>query len=321
MTGARFAVVAAVVAVAGAAAGCSSIVSDPCRSGYALVHGTCTATGADTPDAGPIFTVDTPPRLREDDGGAPQDGGPGADALVCEAPTVLCHGACMDLSADPENCGHCGRVCASGICASSQCVGEVAGHIVAIGHDYSSADPAMDRLIANAVAGGGATSVRIGWWRGTAAQTGAIAAAHQGLAQTGRTAFDVALGTITADALTELDAVVIEPQVGDGDAAQAAGAQDQPALDAFLATGRIVVVLETIGGTSYRYAAGAGLFVVAPPLDVSSSPVTVAQPANFVAAGVVSPYFARPGSVGYPGVAGPVVVDGSGNAIVFDVAY
>ena len=295
--------------------GCSSLVSDPCRSGFTYVDGACIAKGDDGTYMPPK------PHLGGDIGPVNRDPDP-IDPLVCDLPEVVCAGVCKDLSADPDNCGHCGRVCSSGICAASTCVGDVAGHIVAIGHDYTAADPAMDRVLGNAVDAGGATSVRVGWWQGSGTSTAAKAAAHRGLAQTSRSAFDVTLaGAITGAQLAEIDALVIAPQTGDGDAAEAAGTQAQAALAAFLASGHVVVVLETVGGVSYRYAAGAMLFAVVAPVDATGTQVTIVDPADYVAAGVVSPYLAKTNSVGYPGVSPAVVVDGAGDAVVFDLAY
>src|SRR5262249_31923093 len=156
------------------------------------------------------------------------------------------------------------------ICAASACVGDVPGHVIAIGHDYASDDPAMDRVLANAVGAGGAMVVRVGWWRGAATQQGAVAAAHRGFTQSGRSGSDVQLAGFSA--LPEIDSIVIEPQVGDGDAAEAAGVAAQSTLAAFLAGGRVVVVLETVGGVSYRFAHGAGLYSVVAPADATGMP-------------------------------------------------
>jgi hypothetical protein len=34
----------------------------------------------------------------------------------------MCDGTCLDLSADPQNCGACGRTCDSGECTAGKCV-------------------------------------------------------------------------------------------------------------------------------------------------------------------------------------------------------
>ena len=44
-------------------------------------------------------------------------------SCVCPDSEQLCSGTCIDTSSDPNNCGSCGNVCASGTgCQSGQCV-------------------------------------------------------------------------------------------------------------------------------------------------------------------------------------------------------
>jgi hypothetical protein len=314
-----------VAAVGVPLAGCSSLVSDPCLDGYHLVAGACQAgrTGSELdggvhPDTGITIVP-------------PTDGGPRAtidavtDAMTCALPSTRCGDVCVMLETDPLNCGYCGHVCQSGICSAGACVGDLAGNIVVIGHGYQAADPAMDRLVANAVSLNASAlvdvPVRVGYWRGTATQEGGKSAVQRGLAQSSRTATPYQVAAVDASTLEGLDAIVIEPQVGDGAAAEAAGAQAAPALAMFLGAGHVIVVLETTGGVSYRYLHGAGLADLAAPNDASSTPVTVTAPADAVAQGVVSPYLAQPSSAGYPGATHVVVTDGAGDAIVIHATY
>jgi hypothetical protein len=303
-----------------ALAGCSSLVDDPCTSGFHMYGGVCTPDlrlhGAEIPDAQmmmPDATVIVPP-----------DGLPITPPPVCLLPTTRCGDACVLTDSDPENCGHCGRECASGICSTGVCVGDVVGHIVVIGHDYAASDPAMDLVIGNAVRIGApapspSNPVRIGWLPATL--DGGVAAAARGLAQVGDSAINSQLATIDHNSIDELDAVVIEPLVGDGAAAEQAGVNAASALDAFLVAGHSVVVLETTGGVGYRFLHGAGLATLAPPVDISSMVVTVSAPADAVASGLVSTYLAKPGSVGYPASAHAVVVDSAGDAVVIHATY
>jgi hypothetical protein len=241
---------------------------------------------------------------------------------VCEAPTSYCSGECVLLDTDPENCGHCGRVCASGLCNTGTCVGDVAGHIVVIGHDYAASDPAMDRVIANAVhLGSQSSGVRIGFWRGDSTLGGGVAAAARGLQQTGDVASSTIIANVDHGSIIELDAVVIEPQIGDGAVAEQAGSDAATALAEFLTAGHSVVILETTAGVSYRYLQGAGLGTLPPPVDASSMSVTVVAPGDSVAVGVVTQYLAKPGSVGYPGAMHAVVADGANNIVVIHSTY
>ncbi len=311
-------------------AGCSSLVSDPCVSGYHLVEGVCQAGRINTdpdggvhqdtgvtivqvPDGGTLVTIDAP------DASIPPD------AMTCALPTTKCGDVCVSLETDPFNCGYCGHACQSGICQASTCVGDVAGNIVVIGHDYQAADPAMDRVVANSVSLNANPitdiAVRVGYWRGTATQEGGKSAVVRGLSQSGRSVSATQVTTVDATALASLDAIVIEPQIGDGDAAEAAGAQAAAALASYLGAGHTIVVLETTAGVSYRYLHGAGLADLAAPVDASLMPVTVTAPADAVAQGVVSPYLAQPSSVGYPGAAHIVVTDGAGDGVVIHASY
>lgn len=46
---------------------------------------------------------------------------------ACGANRLICNGSCIDVSADPMNCGQCGRTCGQGFaCAASRCEDEVA---------------------------------------------------------------------------------------------------------------------------------------------------------------------------------------------------
>jgi len=294
------------------AAGCSSLVSDPCQPGYEIVDGTCQASqqGIIMP---PPSSIVPPPR--------PEPAPPQPTLPLCYAPLTECEGACVDLQTDPDNCGACGDVCATGVCQAGVCLGATVGHVVAIGHDYQAADAAMNRVLADAVGLATGIDTRIGYWRGSSTLEGAQAAAVSGLHQTSRTASSTELGGLSKNDFVEIDTVVIEPQVGDGDAAEAAGSAAAQALTDFVVAGHVVVVLETTGGVSYRFAQGAGLFSVAAPVDASKSLVTVAAPADAVADGVPSPYLGRTDTVGYPGVANPVFVDGSGDAVVFHLTF
>lgn len=313
------------LALAFIATGCSSLVDDPCITGFHLDQGACMPDPrVHTPDDAMVSVV-TPPDSRPTDGGTTVvTTDSGISLPVCELPTTLCGTECMLLESDPENCGHCGRVCASGICSTGTCAGDIAGHIIVIGHDYVASDPAMDRVIGNAVRLGSqsaSSTIRIGFWRGDSTLDGGVAAAVRGLQQTGGNASSTFIANVDHGAISELDVVVIEPQTGDGASAEQAGVTAAPALANFLMAGHSIVILETTAGVSYRYLHGAGLGTLSPPVDVSSMSVTVVAPNDSVATGVVTPYLAKPGSVGYPGAMHAVVTDGANNVVVIHSTY
>jgi hypothetical protein len=59
------------------------------------------------------------------DGDSFQDAGnsiPIDGALVCTDPQVICNDQCVDTSLDPENCGVCNNICASGVCLVGSCL-------------------------------------------------------------------------------------------------------------------------------------------------------------------------------------------------------
>jgi hypothetical protein len=280
-----------------ALAGCfDSLVSDPCARGYTLEAGHCVAR--ETPDAG---VVDAPPVLLV-------DAGPTPDAPVCTA----------DIANDPDNCGACGVVCASGACSAGMCLGAVPGHIVAIGHDYRHHHAAMARLLGDAVALGAHLDVGVARWGGSTdevATAGTSAALAAGMTAIGRPWHVVAMPP-SPSALAGIDVVVIDAQLGDGAALEATGTTWRGALDTFLARGGVIVVLDGPGTRSYRLAAGAGLYTIAPPADCTDALATVTNGADAVAQQVLSPYAAERGSVTLPGIAGVVVSTASGDPIV-----
>ncbi len=281
--------------------GCfDSIVSDRCASGYSYSGGQC--VGGDLPDGGVVGGGDS---------GIGGDGGAGPDAPTCTA----------DVTSDPDNCGVCGTVCASGICVDSACVDGVVGQIVAIGHDFEHHHAAMARLLGNAVALGLHKNVAVARWGGTspaAAVTATTAALTSGMQQLGHTWHSVSFPTTPSPtALSEIDVVLVDAQTGDGDALAATAATWQPALDTFLARGGVVVVLEMSGGVSYRFADGAGLYTVGAPVDTSGDYAYVADGADAIAQQVISPYAAEMSSVTMPGAPSTVIANTAGDTIAF----
>jgi hypothetical protein len=303
--------------------GCfDSLVSGPCAAGYALVDGHCAArpTGPDDPDGGVVVT---PPDGNpvDPDGGvvvAPPDGAP---PLACTLPALACDGVCTDVSSDPNACGACDRVCASGICTAGHCEGELSGHIVGIGHDYTSHHGAMQRLLGNAVALGGQFDVGLARWPGSsapAAVAGATTALAHGMALVGRPWHAVQLGAQPSDAaFTGIDVLLVDAQVGDGDAIAATAAPWRTPIDRFLMRGGVVIVLESAGGASHRFAAGANVYTVAAPADSTGVAAAISAPGDALAQQVVSPYLAETSSVVYAAAQPGAVVATPAGTVVF----
>jgi hypothetical protein len=297
-------------------AGCfDSIVTDPCVRGYALEDGRCVAHAA--PDAGlapeAVPDAGVSPDAPDTPDASGGDGGGDADAGE-----LTCPGA--DLSSDPEHCGTCGHACASGICAAGQCAGELPGHIVVIGHDYQRYNAAMARVLGNAVALGLRAEVVVARWAGTPAPgavAGTTSALTSAMQQIGRPWHAVALpSSPSPQALDGVDVLIVDAQLGDGDALELTAAAWSGALAAFLDRAGVVVVLEGVGGVGHRFGRGAGLFAVSAPVAVTGASVVVVDAADALAQQVASPYAAAASSVGFPGAADPVVTTAAGQPVV-----
>lgn len=336
-----------------AATGCSSLVSDPCESGYVMQSGTCVArvarldggaegVGSDAGsgrghDAGSDGSVGSDGGIGIDggsgsagsDGGVVTDGGidgavppdstPPPDAFVCALPDLTCGEACVDAQNDPFNCGRCGHVCPTGICSLGVCVGTIEGHVVAIGHDYATHDAAMARVLGNAIGLGDAFRLQVGWYRGTAtaaAAAGSQASAASALSAMGRPHDDTQVADPTPAQLATLDVLVVEAQTGRGADATLTGQHWAANLGPFFQRGGVVVVLEGAGGVSYDLAQGAGLYTVAAPVTATNAQVVLVDGSDAVAQQVPTPYLATGSSVTF-GQAPAVFATQAGGTVVF----
>ncbi|MCW5805990.1 MAG: hypothetical protein KIT31_26735 [Deltaproteobacteria bacterium] len=301
--------------------GCfDSLVSSACEPGYTLLDGRCAARPDDPGGDG------APDAPRAPDGGVVVHPPDGPEPATCTLPELACDGGCRDVSSDPDNCGACNRVCASGICTAGHCAGELSGHIIGIGHDYTSHRGAMERLLGNAAALGASFDVGVARWRGTsasAAVAGASTALARGMSQIGRPWHSVLLGQQPTDAaFAGVDVLLVDAQVGNGDAVAAHAAPWAAAIDRFLQRGGVVVVLEGAGGVSHRFAAAANVYAVPAPADGTGVPATVAAPGDALAQHVLSPYLAEASSVVYvPAPPGAVIATPAGTVAFHTTRY
>lgn len=67
----------------------------------------------------------------------------GSDAQCGGSPNACCNHVCVNLQTDPNNCGACGNVCASGVCCLGQCCPAATPHCV---NGVCSACPAGQTL-------------------------------------------------------------------------------------------------------------------------------------------------------------------------------
>ena len=316
--------------------GCfDSLISDSCTAGFIYSKGACVAHGSPDGGAGDAGHDGTPPDAGVIADGpladAPDDAAPALDAPVADAPDaqvcpalqLACSGSCVDGMSDPDNCGGCGNVCASGVCSAGLCQGNLRGHIVAIGHDFRSYHPAMARVLGNAVALGGRFLVTVARWNGTAtpaAQAGTTEAITDAMRQIGRPWRTVALpGTPGLAAFTGIDVLVVDAQTGDGSAVQQLAVTWRVAITSFVARGGVVIVLEGGDGVSYQFAAGAGLYAVAAPVDVTGQLALCSDGTDVTTQQVVSPYLAEATSVTMPGAPAAAITTITGGVIVFHI--
>lgn len=295
--------------------GCfDSLLGTPCREDFVERDRQCVAAlgapdaGVTEPDAHPF--VPAPDVLVQapdagSDAGSPD--APSPDTPVCTA-----------IADDPMNCGACSHTCSSGICAGSTCAGEVPGHVVAIGHDFTVTNAGVLRALGNAAAMGVSHDLAIARWGESAAVTNALAAS---LAQLGRPWHATALPTQPGvTALAGVDVVVIDPRTGDGDASELEGASWQATFTSFLGRGGVVIVLEGENGTNHRFAHGASLFSSAAPASVTGAHLAVVAATDAVAQQVPSPYDAASATVAFPGLPAVVAMP-DGDAVVFHAAF
>jgi hypothetical protein len=210
----------------------------------------------------------------------------------------MCGALCVDTSSDEDHCGGCGVRCDTGVCRDGMCEAPLAGHLVLVGHDYTSRRAAMSRVVGNAVFLPPYREVRVLAFEGAslaASRDGTDAAVDQVAGAVGRTwarmptTFErMPYELAAADALL----VYAQPDLAHG-AALAIGASWQKALDAFLARGGTVVVLVGAGvrGGSLALLEGAGLVSGTPArADISGEIVFVERPSDAIAVGVPLAY-------------------------------
>ncbi len=212
---------------------------------------------------------------------------------ACETPLTLCGAVCVDVASDENNCGVCDRSCGSGICVDNDCVASVPGHVVVIGHDFTSRRAGMNRLAANAVFLAPRRPVQAVAYHGVssmASRTNIDFAINETGGMWSKTV--VAAGDVPS-ALASADVFIVYPQNTATDAELLAlGDAWSTALPMFVDRGGVIVVFDGPGDNdgTHQTLAGAGLFSATGIVDISADNLTVDRPADALALGVPLTY-------------------------------
>jgi len=289
----------------------NALVDGECAAGYVQQGGECVLSSlVDGGDGGPGGDGTTDGNRAD---GTPNDANPTdviVDAFQCDDGLTLCNGTCVDTTSDPLNCGSCGVVCPSLLCANSKCVGGVPGSFVVVGHDYGgSYSAAQARVLGNALLITPASTIRVRSYEQYAA-AGAVsnvkAILNAAAAGAGRT-ITYTVATQPSDVspgMTVLNTdvlVVYDQSSAPTNTLAGIGAGWATTLANFAHVGGVVIVLDGQGGPKPQMP---DLIKSASILDVSSdtsitqgTPLLVVAPADAVGLGVVSPYGAAKRSV------------------------
>ncbi len=235
---------------------------------------------------------------RTNTGDGPGDGAP----IFCDDGLVPCNGTCIDTTSDPYNCGGCGIICPSLLCANSLCVGSVPGSYVAIGHDYeTSFSAAQKRVLSNAALITQAMAIRVLSYEQYAAPlavTNVKSIITTAATGQGRSVVYTATSQpsdVATMTVLKTDVLIVYSQTSAPPNTLATiGAGWTKTLTNFTHVGGIVVVLDGSSGANPQMPAlmtAAGIFNMAASTPMSTgSPLFVVAPGDAVGFGVISPY-------------------------------
>lgn len=247
----------------------------------------------------------------------------GACAASCEAPFVACGTLCIDTRHDPDHCGGCGAVCETGVCSDGVCESPLAGHLVVIGHDYTSRRDAMGRIVGNATLLPRSRTVRVLAYEGAASREsrgGTIAAIEATARETARAwAHEPVEAELVSYRLAFADVFLVHAQSApQADAARAIGRSWEAALRTFLERGGTVVALvgpSEPGTLTLLESAGLVRGGTA-TTEITGAVVNVVRSSDAVAVGVPLAYRAERASVRLPlELEAAVVTDGIGPVV------
>jgi hypothetical protein len=227
---------------------------------------------------------------------------------------------CFDLMTDPDHCGSCSNRCKSGICELGMCADAIAGQAVVIGHDFSAANTAMQRLAGNAVFLAQGAPVRVLVYRGDADAT-SIAGVERAIdvvkSETGRDWQRTdAIEALVPLQLGAADVFLVHAQVqASNSSLRKLGQQWGNALAQFASTGGVIVLIEAPSAQNagtFQLLAPAHIFEATARETITTQQLSVQTPGLGVAVRVPDRYMSAKNSVHFRGVGTPgtfVVVD------------
>lgn len=308
-----------------ACGGSNSVVGGACAEGYVQKGSECVPSSSvsDGGFLGDGDQGDASPRDRDGDTPGDAQTNPADDAtsvvsttttgpsLVCFDPDILCGNECIDPTSDPNNCGSCGKVCPSNSCVAGKCVGAAPGHVVVIGHDYTTSPSSFSsqaRVLSNATLLPASNPLRVMSYEQYADATSvknAEALVSAAAKQLGRGISFVPTTTSVAVSsgidVNAYDVLLVHDQKNAPEGVLGAigsAWQVDGHITAFLHAGGVVIVLSGGGGTGEMPAltTSAQLLAVDAQSTVTGG-LSVLAAADAIGTGVVSPYVPKPSTV------------------------
>jgi hypothetical protein len=241
----------------------------------------------------------------------------------CNAPLHLCNHRCVDFSNDAYNCGSCRHTCRSGICTSGVCSDVIPGSLIVIGHNFTSATPAMQIIAGNAALLPQGAPVRVLVYRGSARRAeynGVIAAIDANGKQWKRV--NVTVDRVVPELATAGTLVILPQDMTRDSVLNSIGRRWALAIAQFLYRGGVVVLFDGASNTNtgtYHLLEPSGVFSAAKREAIPAQTLTVKTPGFDIAVNAPTTYRSAGETVHFLDVhtEGTVVVaDGAGEAVV-----
>lgn len=237
----------------------------------------------------------------------------GSCAPECDKALMQCGVLCVDSQRDPDNCGDCTKRCTSGICELGSCADAIAGHAVVIGHDFTSANTAMQRLVGNAVFLGMGAPVRVLVYTGDAnpmSSAGVERAIDVVKTETGRDWQRVeAIEALVPLQLGAADVLLIHAQVeASNSTLRKLGEQWGNALAQFVSIGGVVIAIDAPSqrnSGTFQVLEPARIFLARSREEIEPQALTVKTPGLGVAMRVPDRYMGLSHTVHFRSVTSP----------------